>query len=92
MSRSEKTQEIIEMEISKEIIIELIKKEIDLTTDNKEFISSVPLKNQGIDSLDRLSIFLAIEENFDTTVPDEDYERLRTIDDIVAYLEEKDEK
>ena len=80
------------MEISKEIIIELIKKEIDLTTDNKEFISSVPLKNQGIDSLDRLSIFLAIEENFDTTVPDEDYERLRTIDDIVAYLEEKDEK
>jgi acyl carrier protein len=48
-----------------------------------------PLDQYGIDSLDLASILLALEERFGLKVPDSDIDRLRTLNDLAAYLVEK---
>ncbi len=44
------------------------------------------LLTQGIDSLDALSIFTQVEEKYSIHIPDEDFEKLASIDDIVRYV------
>lgn len=39
-----------------------------------------------IDSLDMLQIFVDVEEAFDMKFPEEEFDKLRTVNDIVAYL------
>lgn len=41
----------------------------------------------GADSLDIVELSLALEENFDITVKDEDFEKLQTVGAIIEYLE-----
>jgi acyl carrier protein len=48
-----------------------------------------PLAEYGIDSLDLASILLAFEERFGLKVPDSDIDRLRTLNNLAAYLVEK---
>jgi acyl carrier protein len=47
------------------------------------------LREIGIDSLDLSGILLEIEEKFNIKIPDQDIERLETIDKIVEYITEK---
>lgn len=47
------------------------------------------LREIGIDSLDLSGILLEIEETFKIKIPDQDIERLETIDKIVDYINEK---
>lgn len=44
------------------------------------------LTDAGIDSLEIMGFFLAIEEKFNVKFPDEDIDSLDTIDDIVVYM------
>ena len=41
------------------------------------------------DSLDIVDLVMTLEEEFDTEIPDEDIENLRTVGDIVKYIEER---
>ncbi|MBQ8509885.1 MAG: acyl carrier protein [Clostridia bacterium] len=41
----------------------------------------------GADSLDVVEMLMAIEENFGVTVPDEEIPNLKTVRDIVEYVE-----
>ena len=41
----------------------------------------------GADSMDSLDITMALEEEFDMEIPDEDAEELKTVRDIVSYIE-----
>jgi len=43
----------------------------------------------GADSLDIVELVMAMEEEFDVEIPDEDAERIQTIGDAVSYLREK---
>ncbi len=43
----------------------------------------------GADSLDIVELVMAMEEEFDLEIPDEDAEKLRTVNDVVKYLESK---
>jgi len=43
----------------------------------------------GADSLDIVELVMAMEEEFDVEIPDEDVERMQTIGDAVSYLREK---
>ena len=43
----------------------------------------------GADSLDLVELVMAMEEEFDVEIPDEDTERIQTISDAVSYLKEK---
>jgi len=44
----------------------------------------------GLDSLDHASVLLQIEETFGIKIPDEDSERLITVDAIVRFIGEQD--
>ncbi|KDR94104.1 acyl carrier protein [Peptoclostridium litorale DSM 5388] len=56
--------------------LEIIKKESSLVNDLEA------------DSLDAVEIIMALEDEFDIEVPDEDAEKFKNIGDIVAYIEE----
>ena len=43
----------------------------------------------GADSLDTVELIMKMEEDFDLTIPDEDAEKLRTVGDVVNYLNTK---
>ena len=43
----------------------------------------------GADSLDIVELVMAMEEEFDLEIPDEDAEKLRTVLDVQNYLEAK---
>jgi acyl carrier protein len=40
----------------------------------------------GADSLDQVELIMAIEEEFDISIPDEDAEKIRTVQDAVSYI------
>ena len=44
----------------------------------------------GADSLDVVELVMALEEAFDTEIPDEDAEKIRTVQDIFEYVEQKE--
>ena len=43
----------------------------------------------GADSLDIVELVMAMEEEFDLEIPDEDAEKLKTVQDVATYLEKK---
>lgn len=45
------------------------------------------LDDLGADSLDLVELVMALEEEFGIEVSDDDLESMRTIDDVVRYLE-----
>ena len=47
------------------------------------------MKDLEADSLDAVEIIMAIEDEFDIEIPDEDAEKFQNVGDIVKYVEEK---
>ena len=43
----------------------------------------------GVDSLTMVELVMAMEEEFDVEIPDEDAEKIQTIGDAIAYLKGK---
>ena len=43
----------------------------------------------GADSLDIVELVMSMEEEFDIEIPDEDAEKIQTIGDAVAYVQER---
>lgn len=49
-----------------------------------------PLRDQvDLDSMDWLNVLVALHERLGVNIPEADYGRLVTLDDIVGYLQEK---
>lgn len=46
------------------------------------------LNDLGADSLDLVELIMAIEEEFDIEIPDEEAERIQTVNDAVEYIKE----
>ena len=46
------------------------------------------LKDLEADSLDAVEIIMAMEDEFDIEIPDEDAEQLTTVGEIVRYIED----
>jgi acyl carrier protein len=46
------------------------------------------LGDLGADSLDLVELIMALEEEFDIEIPDEDAEKLQTVGDAVDYIRE----
>ena len=46
----------------------------------------------GADSLDTVELVMALEEEFDTEIPDEDAEKITTIQQAINYISEYVEK
>ena len=43
----------------------------------------------GADSLDAVELIMALEEKFGIEIPDEDAEMMLTVNDAIAYIEDK---
>ena len=65
----------------KEIIVEQLGVDEDQITSDASFIDDL-----GADSLDTVELVMAFEEEFDIEIPDEDAEKIRTVRDVVDYL------
>ena len=43
----------------------------------------------GADSLDTVELIMAFEEEFDIEIPDEDAQKIKTVRDVMDYIESK---
>lgn len=43
----------------------------------------------GADSLDIVELVMTMEEEFDLDIPDEDAEKIKTVGDVVSYIQGK---
>ncbi len=43
----------------------------------------------GADSLDIVELVMAMEEEFDIEIPDDDAEKIQTIQDVISYVKHK---
>ena len=50
------------------------------------------VEDLGIDSLDTLEMLMALEDEYGIQIPNEDAQELKTVDDIVKYIEAKIKK
>ena len=73
-------------------IFEQVKKilcdQLDLEEEQVNEDSEV-IDDLGADSLDIVDLVMTLEEEFDTEIPDEDIENLKSVGDIVKYIEER---
>ncbi|KDB19775.1 MAG: acyl carrier protein [Wolbachia pipientis] len=76
------TREDIEEKVKK-IILEHISKDVE------KFNSSSKLSEHGTDSLDAVEIIMAAEEEFGIEIPDEDAQKMETMEQIVDYINNK---
>lgn len=68
----------------KEIIVEQLGVDPEKVKPEASFIDDL-----GADSLDIVELVMAMEEEFDLEIPDEEAEKLRTVGDVVGFLEKK---
>jgi acyl carrier protein len=68
----------------REIIVEQLGVSAEEVVPEASFIDDL-----GADSLDIVELVMAMEEEFDIEIPDDDAERIQTIGDAINYLKEK---
>ena len=66
----------------KNIIVEQLNVEAEQVTTDASFVDDL-----GADSLDIVELVMTMEEEFDLEIPDEDAEKIATIQDAVNYVE-----
>lgn len=66
----------------KEIIAAQLSVDPEKVTTDAKFIEDL-----GADSLDTVELVMAFEDKFSVEVPDEDAEKLKSVADVVAYIE-----
>lgn len=60
--------------------------EAEVLGEVSEMKNDIALSEQGIDSLDVVNVYLLLEEKFDVKIPDEDIDKVETINDIIIYI------
>ncbi|MGI6190210.1 MAG: acyl carrier protein [Clostridiales bacterium] len=65
----------------RDIIVEQLGVEPGEVTPDSRFIDDL-----GADSLDIVELIMALEEEFDMEIPDEEAEKISTVGDVVEYL------
>lgn len=54
---------------------------------NVEFSETTSFESLGADSLDLAEFFIELEEELDTSIPDDDIIKMKTLGDVIAYLD-----
>ena len=66
----------------KEIIVEQLGVKPDEVTNEASFVDDL-----GADSLDTVELVMALEEEFDIEIPDEDAEKIVAVADAIKYID-----
>lgn len=64
--------------------------QLDVDEDAITMDSSI-IDDLGADSLDVVDMVMSLEEEFDTEIPDEEIEGMKTVGDIVKFIEAKND-
>lgn len=68
----------------KKIVIEQLGVDEDQVTPSASFTDDL-----GADSLDTVELVMALEQEFNLEIPDEDAEKITNIEEAVKYIQEK---
>jgi acyl carrier protein len=66
----------------REVIVEQLNVNPDEVKPESNFVEDL-----GADSLDVVEIIMALEEKFEIEIPDNDAENIKTVQDVVDYIE-----
>ena len=69
----------------KEVVIEQLNVSPDEVKEESKFIEDL-----GADSLDVVELVMALEEEFDIEIPDEEAESILTVGDAIKFIEAQD--
>ena len=69
----------------REIIVEQLGVEPDQVKPESNFRRT----DLGADSLDTVELIMAFEEEFDVEIPDEDAQKIKTVKDVIDYINAK---
>lgn len=72
-------------------IRKIIVEQLDVDEDKVTAEASIT-EDLGADSLDVVDLVMSIEESFDLEIPDEEVENIKTVGDIVKFIETKTEE
>lgn len=68
----------------KDIIVDQLGVSADQVTPEAKFVEDL-----GADSLDTVELVMALEEEFDVEVPDDEAEKLQAVKDVVSFISSK---
>ncbi|MBO4852891.1 MAG: acyl carrier protein [Schwartzia sp.] len=71
----------------RDIVVEQLGVEADDVTIESTFIDDL-----GADSLDIVELIMAFEEEFSIEIPDEAAEKIKTVQDVVTYIDQNQGK
>lgn len=66
-----------------DIVVEQLGLERDKVQPDSKFVDDL-----GADSLDTVELVMALEEEFDIEIPDEEAEKITTLKEAIAYVED----
>lgn len=67
---------------------ELISEQLDVEADDITEASNIQ-DDLGADSLDVVDLVMALEDEFDVEIPEDQVENIKTVGDIVKFIEDK---
>lgn len=67
---------------------ELISEQLDVKSDDITEASNIQ-DDLGADSLDVVDLVMALEDEFDVEIPEDQVENIKTVGDIVKFIEDK---
>jgi len=70
----------------KEVIVDQLGVDAAKVTPEARFVEDL-----GADSLDTVELVMALEEEFDIEILDEDAEKIRTVNEAISYVKNKTE-
>jgi acyl carrier protein len=65
----------------REIVAEQLERDVNEVTNTASFIDDL-----GADSLDIVELVMKMEEEFGIEIPDEEAEKIKTVNDVVQYI------
>jgi len=68
-----------------ERVIKMVAEQLGVKEDDIQTGSSF-VEDLGADSLDTVELIMALEEEFDAEIPDEDAEKIATVEDAINYI------
>nr|YP_009297486.1 acyl carrier protein [Erythrotrichia carnea]AOM66829.1 acyl carrier protein [Erythrotrichia carnea] len=71
-------------ERAKKVVAEQLGVELEAIKNKSNFADDL-----GADSLDTVELVMALEEEFEVEIPDEEAEKIKTFDEVIVFLEDR---